>query len=84
MAAVIFSFPNYDHVINMKRREKMTTIIALLGAAIMLSATLTSSLSVHWSKNVKDRIFSKHKSCTSSDWFRERRLPKRLGRECKS
>jgi NitT/TauT family transport system substrate-binding protein len=31
----------------MERRKKKTTIIALLGAAIMLSATLISSLSVH-------------------------------------
>jgi len=47
LAAVIFSFPNYDHVSSMERRKKMTTIIALLGAAIMLSAALTLSLSVH-------------------------------------
>jgi NitT/TauT family transport system substrate-binding protein len=47
LAAVIFSFPNYDHISKLERRKKTTTIIALLGAAIMLSATLTSSLSVH-------------------------------------
>jgi NitT/TauT family transport system substrate-binding protein len=47
LSAVIFRLPNYEHVSNMERRKKKTTIIALLGAAIMLSATLISSLSVH-------------------------------------
>jgi NitT/TauT family transport system substrate-binding protein len=53
LPAVIFSFPNHDDVNNMERvarverqQKKPTTIIVLL-AAIMFSATLTATNSVH-------------------------------------